>query len=205
MAKKMTDAQKAKLKQQLMKGGNLDKPAKPGTRKITVTAKSTPVKKPSNKTVQAGSMAGNSKLVLDNAAKAKAAKTYSPKPMSASDKRAAGFRGATTQYQINLRKKEAAAKTKPKSLASKVTSAAGSVAKRAKTVAREVRDIPTALGTVARATAAGKPKAGTNTPPNKQASYAKYDLKKQLKQVGDAVKSGKKGTPAVRYGKNRPN
>lgn len=95
MAKKqgMTDAQKAKLKQQLMKGGNLDKPAKPGTRKITVTATSTPVKKPSNKTVQAGSMAGNSKLVLDNAAKAKAAKTYSPTPMSAAAKKKAGAAG----------------------------------------------------------------------------------------------------------------
>ena len=183
MAKKqgMTDAQKAKLKQQLMKGGNLDKPTKPGTRKITVTAKSTPVKKPSNKTVQPGSMAGNAKVVLDNAAKAKAAKTYSPKPMSAAAK-------AKTRVD--------AAKKRP-TLVSKVVG-------RAKTVAREVRDIPTALGTVARTTAAGKPKAGTNTPPSKQGMYAKYDLKKQLNQVGDAIKSGKKGTPAVRYGKDKP-
>ena len=34
----------------------------------------------------------------------KASTSYSPMPMSASNKRAAGFRGATTQYQINLKK-----------------------------------------------------------------------------------------------------
>ena len=44
-------------------------------------------------------------------------------------------------------------------------------------------------------------KAGTNTPTNKQAMYAKYDLKKQVRQVGTAIKTGKKGTAAVRYGK----
>ena len=92
-------------------------------------------------------------------------------------------------------------KPKPTTLTSKATKAAGKVVSRAKTVAREVRDIPTAVGTVIRATAAGKPKAGTNTPTNKQAMYAKYDLKKQVGQVGTAIKTGKKGTAAVRYGK----
>lgn len=90
---------------------------------------------------------------------------------------------------------------KKPSLTSKATKAAGKVVGRAKTVAREVRDIPTAVGTVIRATAAGKPKAGTNTPTNKQAMYAKYDLKKQVGQVETAIKTGKKGTAAVRYGK----
>jgi hypothetical protein len=32
--------------------------------------------------------------------------SYSPKRMSANDERAAGFRGAITQYQINLKKKD---------------------------------------------------------------------------------------------------
>ena len=90
---------------------------------------------------------------------------------------------------------------KKPSLASQATKAASKVVGRAKTVAREARDIPTAVGTVIRATAAGKPKAGTNTPTNKQAMYAKYDLKKQVRQVGTAIKTGKKGTAAVRYGK----
>ena len=93
---------------------------------------------------------------------------------------------------------------KPARGAKSGTSLVSKVVGRAKTVAREVRDIPTAVGTVARATVAGKPKPGTNTPPNKQAMYAKYDLKKQLKQVGSAIKSGKTGTPAVRYGKDKP-
>ena len=157
------------------------KPTKPGTRKITVTASSSAAPKTSNKTVKAGSMAGNAKLVPDNRAAKKPSTKYSPAPMSAAAK-------AKTRV--------AAAKKQP-SLTSKVVN-------RAKTVAREVRDIPTAVGTVVRATAAGKPKPGTNTPPNKQAMYAKYDLKKQIKQVGDAVKSGKTGTPAVRYGKDKP-
>ena len=39
----------------------------------------------------------------------KASTSYSPKPMSATDKKAAGFRGATTQWQIMLKKKDAAA------------------------------------------------------------------------------------------------
>ena len=61
--KKMTDAEKTKLKKSI-KQVNLDKPKK------------------------------------------KASSSYSPKPMSATEKRAAGFRGATTQYQINLKKKK---------------------------------------------------------------------------------------------------
>jgi len=200
------------------------KPTKPSTRKITVTASSSAAPKTSNKTVKAGSMAGNAKLAPDNRAAKKAATSYSPKRMSANDKRAAGFAGAKTQLQISFRQRDAAekaAKAKkasyspaPMSAAAKAKtrvaaakkqpSLTSKVVNRAKTVAREVRDIPTAVGTVVRATAAGKPKPGTNTPPNKQAMYAKYDLKKQIKQVGDAVKSGKTGTPAVRYGKDKP-
>ena len=66
-------------------------------------------KKPVNPKGTAGKAAGPAK------AKAKASTSYSPKPMSANDKKAAGFRGAITQYQINLKKKDvAAAKAKLK-------------------------------------------------------------------------------------------
>ena len=53
-------------------------PAKPGTRKITVSVSSTPAKKSSNKTVKAGSMAGSAKIVSDNLAAKKAAKKTAP-------------------------------------------------------------------------------------------------------------------------------
>ena len=54
---------------------------------------------------------GEYDLAKEMMAKKAAAKkaSYSPKPMSAIDKRAAGFRGATTQWQIMLKKKDAAA------------------------------------------------------------------------------------------------
>jgi len=158
------------------------KPTKPGTRKITVTASSSAAPKTSNKTVKAGSMAGNAKLVPDNRAAKKPSTKYSPAPMSAAAK-------AKTRV--------AAAKKQP-SLTSKVVN-------RAKTVAREVRDIPTAVGTVIRATAAGNPKSGTSTPVNKQKTNAKYNLNQQLKEVKNAAQRGTKGTSSTQYGKPRGN
>ena len=117
--------------------------------------------------------------------KKKPSTSYSPAPMSAAAKKKAAAAGKAT-----------AKKTAPKSLVSKVVG-------RAKTVAREVRDIPTAVGTVIKATAAGKPKAGTNTSNSKSGMYAKYDLKRQVKEVKDAITSGRKGTGAVLYGKGK--
>ena len=108
------------------------------------------------------------------------------------DRKPAAKKAKTTVY-----------KPKQPSLASQASKAAGKIVGRAKTVAREVRDIPTAVGTVVRATAAGKPKSGTNTPLNKQAQFAKYTLKQQLKEVKSAAQKGTKGTAAVQYGKER--
>ena len=82
--------------------------------KITGSAKAVPA--PANKTFKPGSMITSSKNVTVSPAK-KASTSYSPKPMSANDKRAAGFRGAITQYQITMKKKntaEAMAKAKKK-------------------------------------------------------------------------------------------
>ena len=144
--------------------------------------------------------------------KKKASTKYSPKRMSANDERAAGFAGAKTQIQIDQRKREAAQKAakaakakklspipserRPKagsSVVSKVGKAlaktpAGKVVKRAKIVAREVRDIPTAAANIYES---------RSLPKGDVRKFAKKDLKKQIKEVGSAIKSGKKGTQAA--------
>ena len=107
---------------------------------------------------------------------------YSPKPMTAEAKKKAAAAGKAT-----------AAKTKPKSTAAKVGKAlsntpAGKVVKRAKIVAREVRDIPTAAANIYES---------RSLPAGGVAKFAKKDLKKQIKEVGSAIKSGKKGTEAA--------
>jgi hypothetical protein len=192
------------------------KPGTTGSRKITVTASS---RKVVNKTLKPGSMATQSKIV-DVKPKAKPSTKYSPSPMSDAAKRKASRAGetkarqyvdlmgrppktgpASTSYspqkmtafdkaKAAARGKATAKKTAPKSLVSKVVG-------RAKTVAREVRDIPTAVGTVIRATADGKK--GYNK------EYAAAQLKKQLKEVKTAAKSGAKGKSAVQYGGPRGN
>ena len=99
-----------------------------------------------------------------------------------------------------MRKPKPAAKStarKPKagsSTVSKVGKAlaktpAGKVVKRAKTVAREVRDIPTAAANIYES---------RSIPAGGVAKFAKKDLKKQIKEVGSAIKSGKKGTEAAK-------
>jgi hypothetical protein len=156
---------------------------------------------------EGAAIAGRSR---DFAKKQAAKKTsYSPKPMSANEKRAAGFRGATTQWQIMLKKQEAAAKaakkkTAPKSLASKVGGAAGSVAKRVKTTAREARDIATAVGTVGNAaynTVSNKtnPFKATVTSKKNIAGSVK-NLAKQVKETRTAALTGKKGTTSAQSG-----
>ena len=107
--------------------------------------------------------------------------SYSPAPMSAAAKAKAAARGKAT-----------AAKTKPSTL-SKVgktlaKTPAGKAVSRAKTVAREVRDIPTAAANVIKS---------RNLPQGGVAKFAKKDLKAQIKEVGTAIKSGKKGTQAA--------
>jgi len=121
-------------------------------RKITVTATSSYPKQ-----LVQGSMATQSKIVEKKPAKKPSTK-YSPAPMSAAAK-------AKTRV--------AAAKKQP-SLTSKVVN-------RAKTVAREVRDIPTAVGTLATANK------------NKEVrSAAKSNLQIQIRDLAKAAK-GRKG------------
>lgn len=68
--------------------------------------------KQTRQSIDASRTAARAEAIANREDKKKAAKaaakkaSYSPKPMSAIEKRAAGFRGATTQYQINLKKKK---------------------------------------------------------------------------------------------------
>ena len=75
------------------------------------------------------------------------------------------------------------------------SSTVSKVVKRAKTVAREVRDIPTAVSTAV---------SGRNVGYG-GGKFAAKDLKTQIKEVGSAIKSGKKGTEAaqVRFGSRK--
>jgi hypothetical protein len=118
----------------------------------------------------------------------KTSTAYSPKPMSAAAKKKTAAAGKAT-----------GAKTKSKSLASKVGGVAGSVAKRAKTVAREVRDVKTALGTSLRDQEQNVRRAAMGVGPTKK--NVGGNLKKQIKEVGSAIKSGKKGTSSDMYNK----
>jgi hypothetical protein len=113
-------------------------------------------------------------------------RSYSPKPMTAAAKNKAEAAGKAT-----------GAKTKPKSLASKVSGAAGKVAKRAKTVAREVRDVKTAFGTSLRDQEQNVRRAAMGVGPTKR--NVGGNLKKQIREAGSAIKSGKKGTPSDEY------
>jgi len=133
------------------------------------------LKKPASPKGTSGKAAGPAK------AKAKASTSYSPAPMSAAAKKKAAAAGKAT-----------GAKTKPKSLASKVVS-------RAKTVAREVRDVKTALGTSLRDQEQNVRRAAMGVGPTKK--NVGGNLKKQIKEVGSAIKSGKKGTSSDMYNK----
>jgi hypothetical protein len=144
----------------------------------------------------------------------KTSTSYSPKRMSANDERAAGFRGATTQYQINLKKKDAAdAKAKLKKelkpIKSESRSKAGSsvvskVVKRAKTTAREARDIATAVGTVGNAAYntiyLDKNPLNITKTSKKNLSGSVKNLVKQVKETRTAAKTGAKGTTSAKSG-----
>jgi hypothetical protein len=149
------------------------------------------------------STAARAKGIANREDKKAAAKkaSYSPAPMSAIDKRAAGFRGANTQFEINLRKRDAAAakaklKKELKPIKSESRSKAGSstaasIAKRFGVTAREARDIYTAVGSAAQAL--------------RKSPQEGIPVKKTIKNIGTQVKetaraaaTGKKGTTAYK-------
>jgi hypothetical protein len=117
---------------------------------------------------------------------------------------AGGPKGYKSPQKVKMNIKES--KPKSSSVASKVGGAAGKVAGRAKTTAREARDVVTAVGTSARArlntrsyrTASG----GLKSTPTSKANTAAADknLKKQIKETAMAAKTGKKGTTSAKTG-----
>ena len=69
-----------------------------------------------------------------------------------------------------------------------------------KTVAREIRDIPTAAATVVKTVANVKPSQGGGTPTKKSTdaiNKAGSNFGQQLKEVGSAIVSGKSGTTSA--------
>ena len=143
-------------------------------------------------------------MMAKRAAKKKA--SYSPEPMSAAAKAKAKAAGAAAQSKTGkmspaqkekLKKmlsqggnldKDAKARARAKN-GKAGSSTVSKVVGRAKTVAREVRDIPTAAANVI--------KSSRSFPKGGVAKFAKKDLKTQIKEVGTAIKSGKKGTEAA--------
>ena len=92
------------------------------------------------------------------------------------------------------------------SLASKVGGAAGKIAKRAKTTAREARDVATAVGTAAKAVAGSKGKqeqygtsAGFKGAKKRNIGSALKNVGKQIKETGKAAATGKKGTTSDKF------
>ena len=79
------------------------------------------------------------------------------------------------------------------------SSVVSSVVKRAKTVAREARDVKTAVGTSLRDIEQNVRRAGMGVKPT--GKNVGGNLKQQLKEVGTAIKSGKKGTSSDMYNK----
>jgi hypothetical protein len=113
---------------------------------------------------------------------------YKPAPMSAAAKKKAAAAGKAT-----------GTKTKPKPASRKPKAGSGvasKVVKRAKTTAREARDVVTAAGTLGtRAFTASYKKDPGNPIKN---------LARQVKETGKAAVTGKKGTTSDRFGRAIP-
>lgn len=95
------------------------------------------------------------------------------------------------QYKINS--------GKPKRGAKAGSSVVSKVVGRAKTVAREVRDIKTAVGTSLRDQEQNVRRAAMGVKPT--GKNVGKNLRTQIKEVGSAIKSGKKGTSSDMYSK----
>jgi hypothetical protein len=168
------------------KGFDVSKFDKPAFRsKVSVKPTFTDAEKAKLKKLTKASASG--KLSMDQKMELKGLKnmqtksrSYSPKPMSASAKTKAKAAGKAT-----------GAKTKPKSVASKVVS-------RAKTVAREVRDIPTAIGNI-NAVVRNTPGTTAKGGKPRQLKNAAKNIVKQVREVKKAAVTGKAQTPSKRY------
>ena len=143
--------------------------------------------KPGKGAMADGSLSMDQKMALSALKrKEKQATAYSPKPMSmrAADK--ASARGKATQAKVTARKPKAGS-----GVASKVVS-------RARIVAREVGDVKKAAKNVAvsGASALNLDRTGNQYLGKQSVRETAKDLKKQLKEAGSAIKSGKPGKRA---------
>jgi hypothetical protein len=170
--KKMTDADKAYLK-------GLLKDLKAGTGAMAD-----------------GSLSIDQKMALNALKrKQKQATAYSPAPMSMRAVDKASARGKAAKKASDARIAAAKKSRGPKA----GTSTVSKIVNRAKTVAREVRDVKTALGTSLRDQEQNVRRTAMGVGPTKK--NVGGNLKKQIKEVGSAVKSGKKGTSSDMYNK----
>jgi hypothetical protein len=147
-------------------------------------------RKPASRKGTAGKAAGP--------AKAKASTSYSPAPMSAAAKKKAAKDGKFVSAYSKA--KQAPAKRGAKA----GTSTVSKVVKRAKTTAREARDVVTAVGTVGNAayntvTNKTNPFKATVTSKKNIAGSVK-NLAKQVKETRTAALTGKKGTTSAQSG-----
>jgi hypothetical protein len=134
----------------------------------------------------------------------KASTSYSPAPMSAAAKKKAKAAGQTAQgktgklspaQKAQFKELPREGSRKPKAGSSVVSKVVG----RAKTVAREVRDIKTAVGTSLRDQEQNVRRAAMGVKPT--GKNVGKNLRTQIKEVGSAIKSGKKGTSSDMYSK----
>jgi len=137
----------------------------------------------------------------NSAAKKKAAvkksTSYSPAPMSAAAKKKAAAAGKKTQSRMLVPIKEPGRVKAGSSTVSKVV-------KRAKTTAREARDIATAVGTVGNAAYNtiyyDKNPLNITKTSKKNLSGSVKNLVKQVKETRTAAKTGAKGTTSAKSG-----
>jgi hypothetical protein len=143
----------------------------------------------------------NRDFAKKEAAKAAAKKaSYSPAPMSAAAKKKAAAAGKATSAKVkNPQGLKKVNLDKPKRGPKAGSSVVSKVVKRAKTVAREVRDVKTAVGTSLRDQEQNVRRAAMGVKPS--GKNVGKNLRTQIKEVGSAIKSGKKGTSSDMYSK----
>jgi hypothetical protein len=189
ISKSAAAAQAGKVRDKGFDVSKFDKPSFKS--KVSVKSGFTDAEKAKLKKLTKASASG--KLSMDQKMELKGLKnmqtrsrSYSPKPMSASAQTKAKAAGKATGAKTSARNPKAGS-----GVASKVVG-------RAKTVAREARDIPTSVSTAAKVaarTAQGKTTWGRQT--------GAKNIAKQIVETGRAVVTGKKGTEAPRTKKLR--
>jgi|NOAtaT_7_FD_contig_51_4365843_length_1679_multi_3_in_0_out_0_2 hypothetical protein len=163
-----------------------------------------PESKKTGKTLPKGMGKTPAKAVAKKAEAKKPSTSYSPRAyVTGLRKEMYAVQGAESKKKSDARiAAKKAASRGPKagsSVVSKVGKVAGKVAGRAKTVAREVRDIKTAVGTSLRDQEQNVRRAAMGVKPT--GKNVGKNIRTQIKEVGTAIKSGKKGTSSDMYNK----